>query len=183
MNLKFKLCNYLIVSTLIISTSLNNPVSGQDKIIVGPDYKIDPLLTDIGNPKGRVFEFSMRLADSKIFPGNDSTLDPKKPVREERRIFVYIPAAYKDGTKAPILVTFDGPSHFDEVCNALDNMTIAPEHRVVSGHDDLKTEGSTDFAQADPEPPNPLQVLSSFGLVYQKRVSAPPAAAFPGRPS
>ena len=54
MNLKIKLCNYLIVSTLIISTSLNNPVSGQDKIVVGPDYKIDPLLTDIGDRKSVV---------------------------------------------------------------------------------------------------------------------------------
>ncbi len=41
----------------------------------------------------------MRLADSKIFPGNDRTLDPRKPVREQRKIFVYVPAAYKDGTQ------------------------------------------------------------------------------------
>ena len=99
--------------------------NAQDKIVIGPDYNIDLRLTDLGNPKGKVFEFSMRLAESRIFPGTDSTLDLQKPVRKERRIFVYIPAAYKDGTKAPILVTFDGPSHFKEVCNALDNLTIS----------------------------------------------------------
>ena len=59
---------------------------GNGNFVVGPDYKIDPDLTDRGNPKGKSFEFSMRLADSKIFPGNDSTLDPSKPVRELRKI-------------------------------------------------------------------------------------------------
>jgi hypothetical protein len=38
----------------------------------------------------------MTLADSKIFPGNDSTLDPKKAVRKQQKIFVYVPAAYPD---------------------------------------------------------------------------------------
>src|SRR5881628_2601859 len=33
---------------------------------IGPEYKLDPDLTDLGNPKGKYFEFSMRLADSKI---------------------------------------------------------------------------------------------------------------------
>ena len=69
----------------------------------------------------------MRLADSKIFPGNDKTLDSKKAVREERKIFVYVPAAYKDGTKAPILVTTDGPGRLNLVRNALDNLTISKD--------------------------------------------------------
>jgi enterochelin esterase-like enzyme len=95
--------------------------------VIGPDYKIDPDLTDRGNPKGRNFEFSMRLADSKIFRGDDPTLSPKKPVRQQRKIFVYVPAAYKDGTKAPILVTLDGPSRLNLVRNALDNLTISAD--------------------------------------------------------
>ncbi len=100
---------------------------GNGNVVVGPDYKIDPDLTDWGNPKGKYFEFSMRLADSKIFRGDDSTLNPRKKVRQDRKIFVYIPAAYKDGTKAPILVTLDGPSRLGLVRNALDNLTISPE--------------------------------------------------------
>lgn len=105
---------------------------GNGNFVVGPDYKIDPRLTDQGNPKGKSFEFSMPLADSKIFPGTDKTLDPKKPVRETRKIFVYVPAAYKDGTKAPILVTHDGPSRLNLVRNALDNLTISkdPDNRL-----------------------------------------------------
>jgi enterochelin esterase-like enzyme len=100
---------------------------GNGDFVIGPEYKIDPDLTDRGNPKGKAFEFSMRLADSKIFPGDDRTLDPKKPVREQRKIFVYVPAAYKDGVKAPILVTLDGPSRLNLVRNALDNLTISKD--------------------------------------------------------
>lgn len=100
---------------------------GNGNVVIGPDYKIDPDLTDKGNPKGKSFEFLMRLADSKIFPGTDTTLDPKKQVRKERKISVYVPAAYKDGTKAPILVTLDGPSHLKLVSHALDNLTISKD--------------------------------------------------------
>ncbi|QDU25165.1 Putative esterase [Anatilimnocola aggregata] len=100
---------------------------GNGNVVIGPDYKIDPDLTDKKNPKGKSFEFSLKLADSKIFRGDDSTLDPKKAVRESRKIFVYIPAAYKDGTKAPLLVTLDGPSRLNLVRNALDNLTISKD--------------------------------------------------------
>src|ERR1041384_503937 len=82
---------------------------GNGDFTIGPDYNTDSDLTDKGNPKGKSFEFSMPLAESKIFKGDDTTLTPdKKPVRKERKIFVYVPAAYKDGTKAPILIIHDG---------------------------------------------------------------------------
>jgi iron(III)-enterobactin esterase len=96
-------------------------------LVIGPDYVTDPDLKDKGNPKGQAFEFSMPLADSKIFRGDDSTLDAKKEVRKQRKIFVYVPAAYKDGTKAPVLVTFDGPSQMGLLRNALDNLTISQD--------------------------------------------------------
>ncbi|MEX2187772.1 MAG: alpha/beta hydrolase-fold protein [Pirellulales bacterium] len=108
-------------------TAAKSDTEGNGDFVVGPDYKIDPDLKDRGNPKGKSFEFAMPLADSKIFRGDDATLDAKKPVRKERKIFVYVPAAYKDGTKAPILVTLDGPSHLDLVRNALDNLTISKD--------------------------------------------------------
>ncbi|MCA9011094.1 MAG: enterobactin esterase [Planctomycetaceae bacterium] len=100
---------------------------GNGNLVIGPDYTVDPDLTDRGNPKGKLFEFSMPLADSKIFRGDDVTLDTNKPVRKERKISVYIPAAYKDGTKAPILVMHDGPSRLNLVQNALDNLTISAD--------------------------------------------------------
>src|SRR5216110_3457559 len=101
---------------------------GEGKYTIGPEYKIDPDLTERGNPKGKIFEFTMLLADSKIFRGDDSTLEPeKKPVRKERKILVYVPAAYQDGTKAPILVIHDGPGQLNLVRNALDNLTISKD--------------------------------------------------------
>jgi enterochelin esterase-like enzyme len=122
----------------IVSFS-SNPASSQEKyvespgtegngnFVIGPDYAIAPDLKDQGNPKGKSFKFTMRLADSKIFRGDDSTLDPKKDVRTEREISVYVPAAYQDGTKAPILVMHDGPSNLNLVRNALDNLTISKD--------------------------------------------------------
>ncbi len=105
----------------------NPGTQGNGDFTIGPDYTIDPDLTDRGNSKGKSFEFSMRLADSKIFRGDDSTLDPRKEVRKSRRIFVYVPAAYQDGTKAPILVMHDGPSRLNLVRNALDNLTVSKD--------------------------------------------------------
>lgn len=96
-------------------------------VVIGPEYSVDPDLKDKGNPKGKQFEFSLKLADSKIFPGTDKTLDPKKAVRETRKVVVYIPAEYKDGTAAPVLVTLDGPSNLNLVRNALDNLTISQD--------------------------------------------------------
>src|ERR1700752_3751509 len=70
---------------------------GNGAFTIGPDYATDPDLTDKGNPKGKQFEFSMALADSRIFKGDDKTLEPgNKAVRAVRRITVYVPAAYQD---------------------------------------------------------------------------------------
>src|SRR5436189_6343050 len=84
------------------SYSENPGTEGNGNYTIGPEYKIDADLTDRGNAKGKLFQFSMPLAESKIFRGDDSTLEPqKKAVRKERKISVYIPAAYQNGTKAP----------------------------------------------------------------------------------
>ena len=105
----------------------NPGTEGNGDYTIGPDYTLDPDLTDLGNPKGKRFEFSMALADSKFFRGDDSTLEPTKEVRKERLIAVYVPTAYKDGTEAPILVMHDGPRRLDQVSNALDNLTISKD--------------------------------------------------------
>ncbi len=92
---------------------------------VGPNAPGQPEVGNQGNPKGKRYQFSMRLADSKIFDGTDSTLDPSKPVNDSRSITVYVPAQYQDGTPAPVLVIQDGPGPIDLVSNALDNMTVS----------------------------------------------------------
>jgi enterochelin esterase family protein len=115
-------------ATAAESYTENPGTDGNGKFTVGPTYKIDPDLTDHGNPKGKSFEFSMPLAESKIFRGDDSTLEPeKKKVQKERKIYVYVPAAYQDGTKAPILVIHDGPGQLNLVRHALDNLTISKD--------------------------------------------------------
>ncbi len=108
---------------------LENPGNeGDGHFEVGSDYKLDPDLTDKGNPKGKSFAFTMPLAASKIFQGTDKTLLPdKKPVRVERKISVYVPAAYKDGSKAPLLIIHDGPGSLKLISNALDNLTISKD--------------------------------------------------------
>ncbi|MFN3148556.1 alpha/beta hydrolase [Bremerella sp.] len=116
-----------LLITILACASQAEEISGNGDFVIGPDYHVDPDLTDQGNPKGKYFQFSMPLAKSKIFDGKDTTLDPKKEVRTERKIFVYIPAAYEDGTKAPVLVSFDGPSRLNLVRNALDNLTISKD--------------------------------------------------------
>lgn len=145
-------CNCVALLTLFAGSLLADQgltkAEGNGDYVVGPEYAIAAELTDMGNPKGQLFEFAMPLADSKIFKGDDSTLNPKKKIRKERKIWVYIPAAYKDGTKAPVLVTLDGPNRFDLVRNALDNLTISknPKRRlpafiaiaVQNGGDDSK---------------------------------------------
>lgn len=115
-------------STFRSATEVDAGTAGDGHQVVGPEYRTDPDLTDRGNPKGRQFEFTMKLADSRIFRGDDPTLEPaRKAVRTERRIFVYVPAAYRDGTEAPVLVTHDGPSQLKLVRHALDNLTGSPD--------------------------------------------------------
>ncbi|MDB6074151.1 MAG: putative hydrolase of the alpha/beta superfamily protein, partial [Verrucomicrobiaceae bacterium] len=108
--------------------SQNSGTEGDGYHTVGPEYKTDPDLTDKRNPRGKTFAFSMPLAGSKIFKGDDKTLLPdKKPVRVERKITVYVPAAYKEGTKAPYLIIHDGPGQLKAISNALDNLTISKD--------------------------------------------------------
>ncbi|MEZ6136229.1 MAG: alpha/beta hydrolase-fold protein [Pirellulaceae bacterium] len=130
------------------SDTLVRDTAGNGKHTIGPDYRLDPDLSERGNRQGKYFEFSMPLANSQIFRGDDKTLDARKRVRKERKVFVYIPAAYQDGDRAPILVTLDGPSQMRLVRNALDNLTVSddPARRlpafiaiaVENGGDDSK---------------------------------------------
>ncbi len=115
---------------LLFALAQDPATQGSGEFTIGPEYSVDPDLTDKGNPKGRQFEFALPLAESRIFKGDDKTLEPdKKPVNKLRTITVYVPAAYKDGDKAPYLVIHDGPGQLALVRNALDNLTIAKDEQ------------------------------------------------------
>ena len=91
--------------------------------LIGPDYLPAAELTGIeGVPRGKVQQFTMDSADSRFYPGIArkvfGTVDPNNPktlIVEthpqpwQRAITVYIPAQYKRGRKAPLIVTHDGP--------------------------------------------------------------------------
>ncbi len=94
---------------------------------IGPNPPGQPELGNQGAPKGRRFQFSMALSESEIFDGTDATLDPSKPVNQNRSISVYVPAEYQDGTPAAVLVIQDGNGPLDQVANALDNLTISDD--------------------------------------------------------
>lgn len=101
----------------------NAPVNQNGDFLIGPDYPPAPELTvDEKLPKGTVRQFVMESKDSGFYPGIArevfGTVDPDNPntliVQThakpwQRAITVYVPAQYKKGKAAPLLVTHDGP--------------------------------------------------------------------------
>jgi enterochelin esterase family protein len=119
------------------------PVDANGNFIVGPTHKPAPeMQRRAGGLRGRVVEFEMKSADSKIYPGvardqgTFGTPDPNDPAKlvvttsrpapYTRKVAVYVPAEYKPGTEAPFIVGADGPDEM--LFTALDN--LVPEKRV-----------------------------------------------------
>jgi iron(III)-enterobactin esterase len=100
---------------------------GDGDFEVGPNPAPQAEVGNQGAPRGETFRFTMPLAESELFNGQDPTLDPSKPVNQNRGISVYVPAQYVDGTPAPVLVIQDGDGPLGAVSNALDNLTISDD--------------------------------------------------------
>jgi enterochelin esterase-like enzyme len=100
---------------------------GDGDFTIGPDYPMQPELTDLGAPKGKSFHFTMDSADSAVFRGDDSTLLPQNQHAFVRAIDLYVPAQYRDGTPALLLVLQDGPGDLALVEHALDNLTTSSD--------------------------------------------------------
>jgi enterochelin esterase-like enzyme len=123
---------------------MNAPASRNGDFEIGPDYRPTPQASAVdGRPQGTVQQFLMDSRDSKLYPGiarDGVGLDPKNPrtlIVEthaqpwERAITVYVPAQYRRGTKAPLIVINDGPKLGDPdmlLPHVLDNLIY--EHRV-----------------------------------------------------
>lgn len=74
---------------------------GDGDFVIAPPYKSSPLNSPTkGVPFGMQIAFSMSSADSTIYPGRNGPYT--------RRVWLYIPAKYKSGAKAPFLVIQDG---------------------------------------------------------------------------
>lgn len=75
----------------------------------------DPVNMEVRNgPHGSVYDLTMRSEDSSIYPGLNGPYS--------RRVQVYVPEQYQDGTLAPFMVVQDGPSHTGKIQRALDNL-------------------------------------------------------------
>jgi len=104
--------------------------------VLGPTHSAAPEMTvQPGVPQGRIVEFNMDSADSKIYPGIKRTnafgtpdpTDPAKLVMVEtspthymRHVAVYVPANYVEGTVVPFIVGADGTDR--GLFRALDNL-------------------------------------------------------------
>jgi len=116
------------------------PVDAEGNFILGPTHAPAPEMAVRTNvPQGRVIEFTMSSADSRIYPGiarNRNTFgtpDPANPARlvvttshpapYTRRVAVYVPQQYQPGAAAPFIVGADGPDRL--LFSALDNLIAA----------------------------------------------------------
>ncbi len=90
--------------------------SGDGDFSTGPDYTPAPEEKQrVGIPHGKLIEFFMNSASSKVFPGVDGPF--------ERLVSVYVPAQYVPGKTAPFILSADSYGLRDrQLANILDNM-------------------------------------------------------------
>jgi enterochelin esterase family protein len=112
------------------------PANVDGNFIIGPTHRPAPELAQTNALEGKVFNFTMSSADSKIYPGiardpgTSGTPDPENPAKLNvttshpapytRRLAVYVPKQYVPGTAAPFIVGADGPDTM--LFNALDQL-------------------------------------------------------------
>ncbi len=121
----------------------NPPAKADGNFIIGPTHPPAPEMSaHAGAPQGRVYEFTMRSAGSKIYSGiardaqTFGTPDPTDPAKlvvttshpapYTRRVAVYIPKQYTPGSVVPFIIGADGPDR--RLFTALNNLIA--EHRV-----------------------------------------------------
>ena len=131
------------VSAKELADGVNAPANADGNFIIGPTHSPAPeMAVQLEVPQGKVFEFTMSSADSKIYPGiardqgTFGTPDPADPAKlivstshpapYTRQVAVYVPAQYVPGTPAPFIVGADGPDR--ALFTALDNLIA--QHRV-----------------------------------------------------
>jgi enterochelin esterase-like enzyme len=113
------------------------PVDRGGNFVIGPTHPADSAtVAHDGVPRGTIVTFTMRSAESRLFPGiaRDSgtfgTPDASDPTALvvttsraapwTRRVSVYVPNGYVRGTAAPLLVGADGPDSL--LFTTLDNL-------------------------------------------------------------
>ena len=122
--------------------------AGADTLRIAPPYHDAPEMAPRADIRhGTLKSFIMRSTDSRIYPGirqldTEATRrrdvhgnrlaapadQQSKPGPYRREVFVYVPAGYRPGTAAPLLVVQDGRDYVARVAAALDSLIAA--HRV-----------------------------------------------------
>jgi enterochelin esterase family protein len=121
----------------VLNDGENPPLDAYDNFVIGPKYTPAPERKAVdGVPPGKVQQFEIDSKDAKLFnPGikrdKFGTVDPKNPKTlivetttfdYKRKVGVYIPAQYKEGTEAPFMVVHDGPGQANGYKTMLDNL-------------------------------------------------------------
>ncbi len=118
----------------------NAPADKDGNFLLGATHTPAPECTEQpGLPHGKVYEFTMNSAESKLYPGiardpgSFGTPDPKDPASllvttshpapYTRHVAVYVPAGYVAGKAAPFMVGADGPDRL--LFRVLDNLIAA----------------------------------------------------------
>lgn len=131
------------VRAIELPDGANAPASKDGNFIIGPTHPAAfEMQVHEDVPRGTVYEFTMQSADSRIFPGiardanTFGTVDPTHPARlvvttshpapYTRKVAVYVPRQYVQGTVAPFIVGADGPD--PALFTTLDNLIA--EHRL-----------------------------------------------------
>jgi iron(III)-enterobactin esterase len=119
------------------------PANADGNFIIGPTHHLAPgMRTDPATPNGSVIEFTMSSADSTIYPGiarepnTFGSVDPSDPAKlivttshpapYTRKVAVYVPNPYIQGSAAPFIVGADGPDRF--LFSTLD--ALIAEHKL-----------------------------------------------------
>lgn len=121
----------------VLKEGENPPLDAYDNFVIGPKYSVAPERKKVdGVPEGKVVQFEFDSKETKLFnPGIArkvfGKVDPNNPktlivethtIDYKRRVGVYIPAGYKEGTLAPFMVVHDGPGQAGGFKTILDNL-------------------------------------------------------------
>lgn len=137
-----------MIRAVLASAMMMLAGAGSDEQRIAPPYRPAPEMRSRADlPHGTIRSFILQSADSRIFPGirqldNEITrrhdaygnrlaapaASQSEPAPYRREVFVYIPAGYRPGTLAPLLVVQDGRDYLARVAAALDGLIAA--HRV-----------------------------------------------------
>ena len=115
---------FACVAMLLLLVSAWNPAPADDApagILADGNFTIAPPYTDAaeltvkdGVPHGSLHAFAMTSQESKLYPGLTGPY--------QRKVSVYVPKQYQEGTPAPFIVVQDGMSYVGTLPKILDNL-------------------------------------------------------------